>query len=575
MARDLRLAACAFVFACAGAQKPAEPERVPPRPPRADQTKRSTIESEPLVPALREEYRALGHIQAVLGWYAATQGETSLNQLTYIGHDRLFRRTALDAIGEAEQTSKGNDALALTFLKRALTGEIVGLATAKFDDEYSDAEAGAKVALPWLDKPVAYRDVGLLMAQEADATRRRQEFDAMNAVRVEKLNPILERKEMAAQAAAHETGFPDYVALSEDLRQVKLDPLLVAGVAYVKATEPVFDATLDRVAREELGIPREKMRISDWPRLWKSPKLSRYFDKSLELPALQHFLSGIGLSLGDVQVDDSVNPRKRPRAFVQPVDPPGDVRLSVKPTGGLDDYWTLFHEAGHAVHFSSATIAPFELRLLGYGAPTEGFGEFFRHAFSDPRWLVRFRAFEIANGKPAPSNAELSAILRRTALIEMYYLRRYAFAKTAYELRLHGRPESEIAPALALLQQKPADLRGLYRALFSLAYGFPLSDEEAQVYLADVDDTFYSADYARAFVLAGMMHEGIRRRFGEDWYGNPEVGKFLRSEIFSQGTALSSDDVAKKLGFAGLDFASAAARAQRLVEEADALEKAK
>jgi len=71
------------------------------------------------------------------------------------------------------------------------------------------------------------------------------------------------------------------------------------------------------------------------------------------------------------------------------------------------------------------------------------------------------------------------------------------------------------------------------------------------------------------------MHEGIRKQFGEDWYGNPAVGKFLKSELFSRGTSLTADDVAKRLGFAGLDFAAAARRAQRLVAEADALEKAK
>src|SRR5437588_4364619 len=141
----MRAALLALLVACAGTQKPAEPERVPPRPPRADLHPRSTIGAEPaaFVQALREEYRALGHIQSVLGWYAATQGETSLNQLTYIGHDRLFQRTALDALGDAQGHAQGNDALALTFLKRTLTGEIVGLATAKFDDEYADVEADA------------------------------------------------------------------------------------------------------------------------------------------------------------------------------------------------------------------------------------------------------------------------------------------------------------------------------------------------------------------------------------------------------------------------------------------------
>jgi hypothetical protein len=280
-------------------------------------------------------------------------------------------------------------------------------------------------------------------------------------------------------------------------------------------------------------------------------------------------------------VDDSVLPAKRPRAFVIPVDPPGDVRLSVKPIGGLDDVWTLFHEAGHAVHFAQATVKPWENALLGHWAPTEAFGEFFRHAFSDPRWLSRFRDFRKAEGRAQPSNAELSAVLRRTALIEMLYLRRYAFAKIAYELRLHGRPLSEIAPAVALLPhpekvqgEGEAQLRSLYQQLFSLACGFALSEDEAARFLSDVDDTFYSADYSRAFALAGMMHEGIRRKFGQDWYANREVGAFLRAQLFAPGAMLSAEQVAARLGFdARVDFALAARRAERLVAEADALEK--
>jgi hypothetical protein len=542
-------------------------------------------ETDGYVEALREEYQALGRIQNVLRWYSSTQGETSLTQLSYIGHDRLFHKTALDAIAAVQQKPGlgGNDRLALTFFQRSLTGEIVALATARFDDEYDDAEASATVALPWREKPVAYRDLQNLIAQEPDSDRRQLAFAAMNTVRVAKLNPILERKEEAAQKAARETGFVDYVALSEDLRQVKLDALLAAGVAYVKATEALFRSTLDRIAREELGIPREKLRVSDLGRLNKAPRLAQYFDKALELKVLDAFLAGIGLDLHtaagtEVAIDDSLHPKKRPRAFVNPIDAPRDVRMSVKPTGGLDDYETLFHEAGHAVHFASSTIAPKELIDLGYGAPTEAFGEFFRHAFSDPRWLLRYKALLGAQGRPQPTDAELSAVLRRLALKEMMYLRRYAFAKIAYELRLHGRPAAQIAVAAPLLAapEKTSDLRELYRQLFSAAYTFELSEPESHLFRTDVDDTFYAADYSRAFVLAGMMHDAVRRRFGEDWYANKEVGRFLRAQLFSAGTSLSSEEVAQRLGLpARVDFDAAAARAHRLVGEADALEKAK
>src|SRR5882762_3502468 len=270
------------------------------------------------VQALREELEAMRRIQAVLGWYAGTQGETSLQKLTYVGHDRLFQKAALDAIAVAEQQAgvTPSDALALRFVRRALAGEIV--------------------TLPWKDKPVAYRDLQNLIAQEEDPDRRRQAFAAMNAVRVQKLNPILQRKEQAAQKAARETGFTDYVALSEDLRSVKLDPLLLAGVAYVKATDAVFRATLDRIAREELDTPREKLRVADLNRLWKAPRLSRFFDRELELRALQAFLGGIGLDLRtaagtDVRVDDSLHPKKRPRVIVRPVNAPLFPYTSVYP----------------------------------------------------------------------------------------------------------------------------------------------------------------------------------------------------------------------------------------------------
>lgn len=543
------------------------------------------------VQSLREEYRALGRIQSVLGWYQATQGEESLGQLTYLGHDRLFNKTAVEAVGRAALAPglSPNDALALRFLRRALAGETVLLATAKFDDEYANAEVAAKAVVPGQlgGKPVAYRDLSLLIGQEPDAARRKVLFAAMTGVIEATLNPILERKEAAAQLAARETGFADYVALSEELRAVKLEPLLAQGVEYLKATQTLFEQLLDRVAREELGIPRSELRIADLTRLWKAPRLAAHFDKALELKALAHFLSGIGLDLhtaagGEVQVDDSLNPKKRPRAFVNPVDAPRDVRLSVKPTGGLDDYWTLFHEAGHAVHFASSTIEPKELITLGHGAPTEAFGEFFRQAFSDPHWLLRYRDFLVAQGKAAPTRAELAAVLRRTALVEMMYLRRYTFAKIAYELRLHGRPLGSIEPALALLPHRDrvkgddADsLRELYRELLSAAYTFELSAEEAERFRTDVDDSFYSADYSRCFALAGMMHEGIRKRFGADWYGNKEVGRFLRSELFSQGEALSAEQVAARLGFpAQVDFALSARRAAQLVLDADALEKA-
>src|SRR5438067_484175 len=183
---------CLLIAALAACKS--APERVPPQPlNELEKNARSTKESDAYVQSLREEYRALNHVQSLLGWYVATQGETSLQRLTYIGHDRLFHKTALDALdaARAESGLPPNESLALQFLRRSLASETVGLAVVGFDDEYADTEAAATVTLPWKDKPVAFRDMSILIGQEPDPQRRQQAYAALTAVRVARLNPIL------------------------------------------------------------------------------------------------------------------------------------------------------------------------------------------------------------------------------------------------------------------------------------------------------------------------------------------------------------------------------------------------
>ena len=538
------------------------------------------------VEALRAEHRALARLRAELTWFEATRGEEALAS-PLEGPESLYAQSARTALDRAQRAPglAAPDALALLFLRHALDRERVQMATAALDAEASTCEADGAVEVPFLARPISYRDAPLRLAQEADPARRAQLQAAVSRFLAEKLNPILARKEQVAQAAARAAGYPDYVALSSALREVDLDALLAEGAAYVRATEAPFRATLDRVAREELGIPRERLRASDFARLWRAPRLAAFFPRALELPALRFFLGGLGLSLrtaagSEVLIDADATPRKRPRAFVEPVDAPADVRLSVKPSGGLSDYWALFHEAGHAVHFASANLAPEELRTLGYAAPAEAYGELFRSAFADRSFLLRYRGFLAARGAPVPSDAQLAAILRHTALVEMMYLRRYAFAKIAWELRLHGRPLAELGPALALLPDAARvggegedALRELYRQLFSVAAAVTLSSADAERFRVDVDDGFYAADYARAFALAEMLHDGLRRRFGDGWSHHPAAGAFLREQLFSAGMSLSPEQVAQRLGYPPrVDFVAAAARAQRLLQAADALE---
>jgi len=137
------------------------------------------------------------------------------------------------------------------------------------------------------------------------------------------------------------------------------------------------------------------------------------------------------------------------------------------PHGGREDFSVLFHEAGHAEHFSSVDPGlAFEFRCLGDNAITEGFAFLLQHLSEEPAWLSRHLA--------VPESDELVAHARSERLV---YLRRYT-AKLAYELELHG-----------LGGEPGAASAARYAELMNARVG---ASWAAQGYLADVD--YHSVD---------------------------------------------------------------------------------
>jgi hypothetical protein len=220
------------------------------------------------------------------------------------------------------------------------------------------------------------------------------------------------------------------------------------------------------------------------------------------------------------------------------------------------------------VLFANTTTKVWEFQQLGSGAFTEGLGETFRYAWADPIWLRRYRTFvqahnaEAKRNDPLMSDQDIRDLSRLQVLYQLYYLRRYAYAKLVYESVLHGG-----SPTLwkGLYDRPTGDPMAVYRDVFSTAYGVPMNETDALRFRTDVDDTFYSADYARSFALAHLMQEGMRARFGPDWYGNPESGRLIRS-LVAEGNKPDAEDIAKVFGIP-FDLRPAEARIRRLMAE--------
>lgn len=530
------------------------------------------------VQQLREEAEAVWRVQTILEWYTRTQGEPSVSAATYKGHERLFSKESIAQVTRAlkDKSLPPDERRALEFFKAYLANEVLGLQTAHFNDEAQNAELKATARLSWEKDPVPYKQLEILANDEKDAARREEIEQARAQIWKDVLNPILARKEEAVQKLARELGYASYVALSEEYRRVDLKWLIAEGERFTVATDAVYRPLLDEVAQKELGVPAAKLRRADLGRLRKAPRFERYFPKELMIPSFLHFLSGIGLDMKtvagtEIRVDDAPHPLKEPRAACFNVRVPADVRITVKPTGGLSDVTTFFHEGGHAVHFANTTSKLFELQNLGPNTWTEGVGELFGYSWDDPLWLRRYRAFvtqynaEHGTKYPTMTDAEISELVRLRVFNDLYFLRRYASAKLVYEAVLHAG-----APELwkGVYTKPTSDPMAVYRDTFERAYGFPLTEDDALRFRTDVDDTFYAADYSRAFGLAHLAHEGLRKKFGGesgDWYGDKRVGALLKT-LFADGQKLQGDEAAQAFGFERLDFRPAEERIKRLLE---------
>lgn len=537
-----------------------------------------TKEDDKNLSEIRREMVALNLVQGILDWYNRTRGETSIKAETLIGHEKLFSKKTISFVNRAlnAKSDDKKERRALRFLRNSLILGYVDRFAAKYEDEFQNAEGKATISLPWEKTPIPYLQADGLLSKESDPERRRAIQSEVNRVWRDIINPIYEKRESIMQDVCRELGYPSYVAFAEDYRFVNLKELLQKCGNFMKETDSLYKNLLAEQVRETTGLTVEQFRRSDIGRLARNPRFEKFFPPELMVGAFEEFLKGIGLSLKTangttILIDDEPYPLKEPRAACYNIRCPGDIRISLKPTGGLDDMTTLFHEGGHAEHFSW-TITPYwEFQQSGNNATTEGYAETFSHIWDDPVWLAHYRDYvkkyneAHSGGTPVPlmSDDDIKALVRHRVFWNLYFIRRYGYAKLIYESVLHGGSPS-IYEGIWTGQTK--DLQELYREAFEKAYGFKLTIDDALRFRTDVDDFFYSADYTRAYILADMINEYLRKTYGSDWYLNKTVGDFFKKNLWKDGTRLQAEEVAKLIGSDGIDPNIVKARCERLLK---------
>jgi hypothetical protein len=375
-----------------------------------------------------------------------------------------------------------------------------------------------------------------LAAAATGEREKRNRIALAHAVMCRRLLGSLLEKWQAQEAASRAIGFSSYLEAAARLRDV--DPrAMVASLR--QALDPRYerfreqlDAWLDRTGNP---APRGGIAIHDLWHLWNADLGADAFSSDRLMPAFRATLAGMGLEEeldrpgGRIVLDLESRPGKNPRAFCVPVEIPDRVFLVIQPAGGSRDFAQLFHESGHALHFSlTDPELPIEAKDgMGYSL-TESYAFIFEHLVHDPLWLEEH----------APE-VDREACGRLAELRIEYIVRRLT-------AELEGQIASERRP-----EERPAAVAGAFRERIGLG----VDPSAASFYL---DDGLYACEYARGFAFAASLREDLRIRFGRRFWKSRATGDFLR-ELWWTGNRYDTASMSRRLWHEELSFDAFAA----------------
>ena len=461
--------------------------------------------------------------------------ETSEQAAIVARHADLFTQEQLDALRAAEaELPEGDERERLYRLRRTCEAGIVDGELAAREDELENELLAARLTFDGEELPLRAAEAKLAVLPEY---ARREELgelvrDLDASFNDQRRELLVARDELEGELS----GEPDAVARNEAEKQISLRELEgvlrraaeASGAAYARLRERWFERLL--------GPERTELPTSAHVRwLRRLSPLESTYPRARSVEVCIETVRALGFDLAaipNIRLDLEDRPQKSPRACVIPVAPPEVVHLITRAQGGLSDYESFLHEAGHALHYAGCDPRlPWTFRALSRDhALTEIYSYLVDSIAGEPGWHAAY--FGLSDDEAA-ENAQA------TAFLDSLMYRRYA-AKLRYELGFWG----------AFADEQGGSARD-YATGLTEATGLRYDERS---HLSDMDAGFYSADYLRAWVRSAQLRAHLRREIGEDWWRSAQTGELLRG-LFSEGTRPSSEDIAHRLGFAPLDTA--------------------
>ncbi|MCZ6776952.1 MAG: M3 family metallopeptidase [Ignavibacteria bacterium] len=476
------------------------------------------------IDSLRAQAEALIKEQSLMAWNSWAFGTESNQDSLYKANANLFTLENIKLVQRAEDEEQNDvQKKRLRYFRRYLTIEYIDKEITVLKDGVSNIEAAATVRFE--GRQIPYRQVAGLLANEKKQSHRAALYSAVDPV-LDTLNIILTQVEQTNLRLARDLGYTSYNHMIGELKEIPLDEFKKVAEHILAETESTYTVLLDEIVGKQLRLNLDKFYRYDRALLLRSHQFDKYFPSSTMMDVLNATYTQLGINLNtqkNLKIDAEVREKKNPRAVCYAVEVPNDVRVSIKPIGGLGDYSALFHEMGHGQHYASTKEHAFEFKYLGEPTVTECFAFLSEYLLANQAWL------RLNTSMPT---RVLKEFIRFQAFHRLYFIRRYS-AKFLYELQLHSGASNPQA---------------LYAELQSKAIGCKKIPSDEKRYLTDVDAHYYSAGYLRAWFLEAQLNAKLTKDFGVNWFEHPQAGEYLQS-LWAKGDRLNGDEFVKVIGY--------------------------
>jgi hypothetical protein len=421
----------------------------------------------------------------------------------------------------------------LHYLYRDLATTYEAKRVAAVEDEMENRSASDHVWVEGFDGPVAVRDFYPLSRVTDDPAEYMALYYARSNYGVNVLNPLREERLRIHYDSTRAAGYKSYADFYYQM--LGYEPGVPAEQAreFRDETFPAYRDVVTRRCRKLFGKDPGDTPPWESKNIYWGKDFDAYFPKETFLEFTYGFFAGLGLdirAMPNVRVDDEDRPEKESRAACWGFDPPYDVRVNLKPVGGVADYEAAFHEFGHALHaaYTDPDLS-FEFRMLGSNELTETYAIFFEQMFND-------RAF-LADELGMPKEA-IDEFLRYKLITDMGSARGIAF-EVIYDEALHS---GELDDPLAFYEAE-ADKQRL----------FPKYTCQVEASYLNLDEGFYALYYMAAYYAVAQLRAKVVEKFGPKWYKDPAAGEFFR-DLFRRGDAWTLEEMLQYIGYEeGLD----------------------